>query len=81
MSEGSYLPHHRINKIQQWHRKAASQSLNTVAINVLYIDKVEDDAFSLYDLYGSTRTHTPGVMKFTILVDPSLVIVLYSQFV
>ena len=40
--------HHRINKKQQWHRKAALQSLNTIAINVLYIDRVEDNAHSLY---------------------------------
>ena len=33
-------------------------------------------AFSLYDIWQRpiTRTLAPGVMKFTILVDPSLVI-------
>ena len=45
--------------MQQWHRKAAPQSLNTIAINVLYIDKVEDDAFSLYDLYGQALAQEP----------------------
>ena len=41
------LPHHRINENQQWHRKAALYSLNTIAINLMYIDKVEDNAYSL----------------------------------
>ena len=41
--------HHRINKNQQWHRKAAYQSLNsTIAINMLYINRDEDDAYSLF---------------------------------
>ena len=41
------LPHNRIYENQQWHRKAALYSLNTVAINVMYIDNVEDNAYSL----------------------------------
>ena len=45
-------PHHRINENQRWYRKAASKSLNTIAINVLYIDRLEDTTFSLYDLNG-----------------------------
>ena len=40
-------PHHRINENQRWYRKAASLSLNTIAINVLYIDRVEDNTYSL----------------------------------
>ena len=40
-------PHHRIHKNQQWQRKTALQSLNTIANNVLYIDRVEDNAYSL----------------------------------
>ena len=43
--------HHRINKDQQWLRKAAINEYSlktiTIAINVLYIDKVEDDAYSV----------------------------------
>ena len=42
------LPHHRIDNKQQRHRKAALDSLNTIAINVMYIDRVEDNACSLY---------------------------------
>ena len=49
--KGSYLyinsPHYRINENQRWYRKAASLSLNTIAINVLYIDRVEDNTYSL----------------------------------
>ena len=41
------LPHHRINQNQQGHSKAALYSLNTIAINVMYIDRVEDNAYSL----------------------------------
>ena len=41
------LPHHRINEHQQWQWKAALYSLNTIAINVKYTDKVEDNAYSL----------------------------------
>ena len=33
-------------KNQQWHRKTALQSLNTIANNVLYIE-IEDNAYSL----------------------------------
>ena len=40
-------PHHRINENKLWYRKAASSSLNTIAINVLYIDRVEDNTYSL----------------------------------
>ena len=39
-------------------------------------DFLSNNAFSLYDLYGLDLAHEPlppGVMKFTILVDPSLV--------
>ena len=32
--------------------KTALQSLNTVTINVLYIDSVEDKTFSLYGFQG-----------------------------
>ena len=35
----------------------------------------EKNAFSLYDLHPGTRTPAPGVMKFTIFVEPSLVII------
>ena len=41
------LPHHRINKNQQWQRKAALYPLNTIAINVRYNDREEDNAYSL----------------------------------
>ena len=34
------LPYHRLHKNQQWHRKAALYSLNTISINVMYIDRV-----------------------------------------
>ena len=35
--------HNRINKTQQWQRKSTYQyCLNTIATNVLYIDRVED---------------------------------------
>ena len=36
-----------------------------------------NNAIQLYDLYGNTLAKTPasGVMKLTILVDPSLVII------
>ena len=40
-------PHHRINENQRWYRKAALLSLNTIAINVLYIVRVEDNTYSL----------------------------------
>ena len=51
--KGSYLyinSRIRINENQQWHRKAALYSLNTIAINVMYIDRVKDHADSLYGL-------------------------------
>ena len=38
-------PHLRIDKNQ--HRKTALQSLNTIAIKELYIDRVKDNAYSL----------------------------------
>ena len=41
------LPHHRINKNQLWRKKAALYSINTIAINVMYIDRVEDNAYSV----------------------------------
>ena len=55
LSEGfifiyQHAGHHRINKDQQWLRKAAINEYSlktiTIAINVLYIDKV-DDAYSV----------------------------------
>ena len=42
-----FLSEGLINKIRQWHRKAASQTLNTIEINVLYINRVENNAHSL----------------------------------
>ena len=66
-------PHHRI--IERWYRKAALESFNTIAINVLYIDRVE----ALYNFYGHTLAQEllpgGGVIKFTILLDPSMVII------
>ena len=49
-------------------------------------DASRNNAFSLYDLYGHTLTQEHlswGVMKFTNLVDPSLIIISmrYIQFV
>ena len=48
---GYQLPHHGINENQQWHRKAALYSLNTIAINCnvmyMYIDRKEDNVYSL----------------------------------
>ena len=44
---GYQLPHHRINKNQQRHRKASLYSLSTKVINVMYNDNVEDTAYSL----------------------------------
>ena len=45
-------------------------------------DFYRNNAFSLYDLYGHALAQEPlprGVKKFTILVDPSLVIItIYS---
>ena len=38
------LLHHRINENQQWDRKADKDSLNTIAMNVMFIDRVEDNA-------------------------------------
>ena len=54
------MPHHRINKNQQWHRKAALFSFNTIAINMMCIDRVEYNAHSLYDLYGHALHKTPS---------------------
>ena len=42
-------------------------------------DFKKNNAFSLYDLYGHTLAQEPlpwGVMKFTIFVEPSLVIII-----
>ena len=50
----------RLAAIHTW-----APAFNTIAINELYIDRVEDNAYSVY----------AGVMKFTILVDSSLVII------
>ena len=41
---GNQLPHNRKNEVPQWHRKAALYSLNPIAINVMFIDRVEDNA-------------------------------------
>ena len=38
---------HRINENQPWYRKAASKSFNTIAINVLYINRVKVNTYSL----------------------------------
>ena len=55
MSEGLKFAyqqaHHGINENRQWHRKAALYSLNTIAINVMYIDRVELMHFH-YITYG-----------------------------
>ena len=40
-------PNHGINENQLWYRKAASLSFNAIAINVLYINSVEDNTYSL----------------------------------
>ena len=115
--KGSYLhiscPIIEKNKNQQWHRKAALYSLNTIAINVMYIDihvyrghefykfgrpflshhnyalslskscpRVEEKILKqimqfnniTYMARPQQSTPTHGVMKFTILVDNSLVI-------
>ena len=40
---------------------------------MVYIDRVEDNDFLQYDLYGHILA--PEFMKFIILVDPSLVII------
>ena len=42
---------------------------------VLYIDRVEDTAYSLYDLYGhalAKRTPAPGVIKFIVFGRPCM---------
>ena len=44
--KSSYL-HISCPIIQQWHKKAALYSLHIIAINVMYIDRVEDNAYSL----------------------------------
>ena len=58
------------------------QSLNTLAINVRYVDRVEANVYSQMHLISqliwpcpSTKIPTPGVMKFTISVNLSLVII------
>ena len=74
-----HQPHHRINENLLWYRRAASKSLNTIAIDVLYIDRVEDNTYSLKWLIWprpNIRTSAMGVLKFTILIDPSLVIIM-----
>ena len=46
----SYLhqpPHYRMKEKQQWHRKATLYSLNTIVTNVMYIDRVDDHAYSM----------------------------------
>ena len=49
-------PHHRINENQPWN--------NTIAINLIYIDRVED----IRVIWSHTNIRTPasGVTKFTI---------------
>ena len=65
-------PHHRKIKINN----GIGKQYYTITINVLYIDRVEDHAFSLYDLYGHTPAQDPpGFMKLTILIDFFLVII------
>ena len=61
---GAYLhitsPIILINKNQQLYRKAASQSFNTIAINVKYIDRQEDNTYSHYnDLHEIYNSGTP----------------------
>ena len=52
-------------------------SHNTVTINVLYNDRVEDNAFSLHYLCDhNTRTSAPGGHE--ILLDPYLSLLLYT---
>ena len=73
-------PHYRINENQPWYSMVASLSLNTIAINVLFIDRVEDNTYSLHDIWPhpNTRTAAPDAMKVAILVDPSLVIIVHT---
>ena len=45
---------------------------------MLYIERVEVNELSLYDLYGHAlekKNPAPGVIKLTILIVPSLVII------
>ena len=51
-----------------------------ISLSDLYLgeDFQRNNAFSLYDLYGQALANEPttlGVMKCTILIDPSLVII------
>ena len=48
--------------------RTALKSLNTIAINLLYTDRVEDNAY-----YMATPKHKKP--KLTMLVDPCLVII------
>ena len=51
----------------------------TLSLSCLCLGVEKKNAFSLYDLYGHTliaqEPLPQGVMKFTILLDPSLVII------
>ena len=69
-----------MNKNQQWHRKTTLQSLNTIAVNVLYINRVDDNHIHYDDLYTHSqhkntnpRGHDTCIYNF---VDPSLVIII-----
>ena len=49
---------------------------NTIAINVIYIDRVEDNAYSVLMTYKVRPYHrTLIVMRLAIWVDPSLVFI------
>ena len=66
-------------KINYGIRKQNHNPFYIIAINVLYIDRVEDNTYSLKWLIRprpNIRTPALGVLKFTILVDPSLVIII-----
>ena len=58
----------------KWYKKTVLKSLNTIAINMLYIDGVKDNAY----LYGHAPAQDPlpqGSWNFTVLVNISLVII------
>ena len=59
-------------------------SLNTIVINVLYVNRVDDDAMYIHynDLHGNVlaqRVLVQGIMKFTIFIDPPLFIIAYRK--
>ena len=79
-SQGSY-------NLQFWYTLPWSSLLHTWFVWFMPGIREEhfkrNNAFSQYDLYGHApaQEHLPrGVMKFTILVDPSLVIIIYYIF-